>query len=110
MRVHEQFGMPGNRNYLYALDWQCSHPDDLKHIMTLHSHLTTLGEHKHVVQHWDRFIEQNPSNPKAYLMRGVTQTTLKAYEPAQADFKRACELGEQPACERLAPQPAQPSS
>lgn len=98
--LHEQMGVPGDRNYLNALDWQCTYPNDIKYITLLNEPLTLISEHESVVQHWDRFIAQNPTTAKAYLMRGTTHASLKATDLAQADFSRACELGEQSACKR----------
>jgi hypothetical protein len=99
-KLHEQMGIPRDRNYLNALDWQCTYPNDMKYITLLNEPLTSISQHESVLQHWDRFIAQNPTTAKAYLMRGTTHASLKATDLAQADFSRACELGEQSACGR----------
>ena len=56
-----------------------------------------LEDYKGAIIDFNKVIELNPNNAQAYYYRGVAKE--KSEEPYCSDYKKACELGENEACE-----------
>ena len=53
-----------------------------------------------IISYWNRFIELEPENDRAYLERAGTFYHKKDYENSLNDLQCACDLGNAEACER----------
>ncbi len=54
-----------------------------------------------IIKAWTQFIALEPSNAQAYLERGGAYVHKHDMESAQADAKKACELGSQEGCQHV---------
>lgn len=54
-----------------------------------------------IVELWNRYIELEPGNARAYLERSGTYYHKKEFVSAYRDIKRACDLGSKDACTRM---------
>ncbi len=52
-----------------------------------------------ITRHWDRYMQNNNNNARAYLERGGAFLHAGNTEKAERDVIKACELGEQYACD-----------
>ena len=55
-----------------------------------------------ILSYWDAFIQLEPDHAEAYLERSGTHYHNKNLEQAMADLQKACELGNQKACQQYA--------
>jgi len=60
-----------------------------------------LGQNKRAIEEFDQVIRLNPNDAEAYYWRGVAYDALGQRERDIQDWRKACELGYQPACGKL---------
>ncbi len=53
-----------------------------------------------IITHWNQFLELEPNHAKAYLERGDSYYHKGDLKSALLDDRKACDLGEQEACEK----------
>lgn len=63
--------------------------------------LAKQGKWDEVVQHWDRFLADNPESGDGYLERAGTYRHKGDMTAARADLDTACRLGQEKACALL---------
>ncbi|RPI35513.1 MAG: tetratricopeptide repeat protein, partial [Nitrospiraceae bacterium] len=55
-----------------------------------------VGKYDEAIEDYDRVISLRPKDPNIYFSRGVAYA-----KKAMVDFRRACDMGNQLACENL---------
>lgn len=74
--------------------------DDVESVRRADYALAKQGRYEEVVALWDRYLGRHPNEGRAYLERGGAYHHLRNLGQAQADAKRACELGVNEGCLR----------
>lgn len=75
-------------------------PDDIEAVRQMDYALAKEGKYDRVIALWDRYLEKHPDVGRAYLERGGAHFQLGHRERANADARRACELGVNEGCLR----------
>lgn len=75
-------------------------PDDIEAVRRMDYALAKERRYDRVVALWDRYLEKHPDVGRAYLERGGAHFHLGHRAQANADARRACELGVNEGCLR----------
>lgn len=75
-------------------------PDDIEAVRGMDYALAKEGKYDRVIALWDRYLEKHPDAARAYLERGGAHFQAGHQERANADARRACELGLNEGCLR----------
>ncbi len=84
-------------DFMAASEAKPDHFDIFMHIDYL---LTRRHQWRKVVQSWNTYIENRPSDARAYLERGGAYWQLGKVEEALKDAQKACDLGNEKGCAR----------
>jgi hypothetical protein len=87
-----------NQNMSDVKSQLAQHPDDFELHRKVDHGLATARRFAEVVELWDGYIANHPSDPRAYLERGGAKWHLKQRPQAIADVEKACQLGMDKAC------------
>jgi tetratricopeptide (TPR) repeat protein len=55
--------------------------------------LRITGDHAKAIDDFDRYLQANPNNDRAYLYRGLSEWELQRHDEACRDWQRASQLG-----------------
>ena len=75
-------------------------PDNYDSYVHIDWHYAQERDWHTIVTYWDKYIERNPDDDKAYLERGGTYFRSGKLKLAMQDAKRACDLGNREGCKR----------
>lgn len=76
-------------------------PDDIEALIALDAMWMRLNRPDDVIEMWDGYIQRHPNDGRAHYERGGTHHHAGHAEESANDVRRACDLGHQPACDRL---------
>ena len=75
-------------------------PDNFDSYVHIDWHYALERDWQTIVTYWNKYIERNPDDDKAYLERGGTYFRSGKLNLAMQDAKRSCDLGNTEGCKR----------
>ena len=94
-------GFDGSDEEIAKLETEANaHPNDFYAHQRFDYALSKRRDWNRILAIWNRFIQANPENGRAYYERSGTLSQLRRSDASLADLARACELGVSAACSR----------